>query len=205
MLFLVQDCATRQGRGNPPVRRPLVIPWFWGRITAARLGRSRPGRAPASSSRLRHRRGELDEEIVGGFLRRAVDKTLPELGELAADLRLYVIGQERAAIVVGERYLGAAFGKAGNAPFAFAGNAIAVGWIEVGETDLALPARLDRSHFDRGDGLEFVVGNLVELLAAGDAALEHFGVIELCPDHVAAGSELDLPIHRHGHRPSPSF
>src|SRR5262249_50378763 len=126
-------------------------------------------------------------------------------GELAADLRLHVIGEKRAAILLGERDLGAAFGKAGNAPFAFAGNAIAVGWIEVGETDLALPARLDRPHFDRGDGLEFAVGNLVELLAAGNAALEHLGIIELCPDHVAAGSELDLPIHRHGHPASRSF
>jgi hypothetical protein len=87
----------------------------------------------------------------------------------------------------------------------FTGNAIAVGRIEIGKPHLAFPARLDRSHFDRGDGLEFAVGNLVELLAAGDAALEYLGIIELGPDHVAAGSELDLPIHRHGHRPSPSF
>ena len=169
------------------------------------MRRSRLGRSPASSSRLRHRRGELDEEIIGGLLRRAVDKTLPELSELAADLRLHVISEKRAAILVGERDLGAAFGKAGNAALAFAGNAIAVGWIKVGETHLTLPARLDRSHFDRGDGLEFAVGNPVELLAAGDAALEHLGIIELCLDHVAAGSELDLPIHCHGHRPSPSF
>src|SRR5262249_26867302 len=83
-------------------------------------------RSTASSSRLRHRRGELHEEIVGGLLRRAVDETLPELGELATDLRLHVIGEKRAAVVVGERHLGTAFGKAGNAPLPFAGNAIAV-------------------------------------------------------------------------------
>src|SRR5262249_55059628 len=46
---------------------------------------------------------------------------------------------------------------------------------------------------------------LFELLAAGDAAFEHFGVVELGPNHLAVGSELDLPIHRHRHRPSPSF
>jgi hypothetical protein len=39
----------------------------------------RPGHV-RSSSRLCHRRGELDEEVVGGFLRRAVDETLAELG-----------------------------------------------------------------------------------------------------------------------------
>src|SRR6266487_4025138 len=159
----------------------------------------------ASSPRLRHRRGELHEKIVGGLLRRAVDETLPELGELAADLRLHVIGEKRAAVVVGERHLGAAFGKAGNAPLPFAGNAIAVRRIEIREADLALPARLDGPDFDGGDGLEFVIRDLVKLLAAGDAAFEHLGVVELGPDHLAVGSELDLPIHRHRHRPSPSF
>src|SRR5262245_1814769 len=169
------------------------------------MGRSRLGRSPAPSYRLRHRRGELDEEIIGGLLRRTVDEALPKLGELAADLRLDVIGEKRAAVLVGERHLGAAFGKAGHPALPFAGNAIATRRIEVGEADLALPACLDRSHFDGGDGLEFVIRDLVELLAAGDTALEHLGIIELCPDDLAAGSELHLPIHRHRHRPSPSF
>src|SRR5262245_36143844 len=169
------------------------------------IGRLRLCQSSASSPRLRHRRGELDEEIIGGLLRRAVDEALPELGELAADLRLHVIGEKRTAVLLGERHLGAAFGKAGNAPFPLAGNAIAVRRIEVGEANLALPARLDRSDFDGGDGLEFVIGDLFELLAAGDAAFEDLGVVELGPDHLAVGSELDLPIHRHRHRPSPSF
>src|SRR5262249_25552282 len=108
------------------------------------------------------------------------------------------------AVLVGERHLGAAFGKAGHPALPFAGNAIATWRIEVGEADLALPACLDRSNFDGGDGLEFVIRDLVELLAAGDAALEHLGVVELGPDHFAAGRELDLPIHRHRHRLSPS-
>src|SRR5438552_1306751 len=52
----------------------------------------RPGHV-GSSFRLRHRGGELDEEVVGGLLCGAVDETLAELGELAADLRLHVIGE----------------------------------------------------------------------------------------------------------------
>src|SRR3954468_23678806 len=125
-----------------------------------------------SPSALRDRRGELDEEIVGGLLRRAVDQALTKLRELAADLRLHVIGEKRAAILVGERHLGAALGKARDAPLAFAGDAIAVGRIEIGEPDLAFPARLDRADLDRGSRLKLVVRNLVELLAAGNAALE---------------------------------
>src|SRR6516225_4709395 len=157
------------------------------------------------SFRLRHRSSELDEEVVGGLLRGAVDEALTKLGELAADLRLHVIGEQRTAVLVAERHLGAAFGKAGHPALPFAGNAVAVRRIEVGEADLALPARLDRADFDRGDGLEFVIRDLFELLAAGDAAFEHLGVVELGPDHLAVGGELDLPIHRHRHRPSPSF
>src|SRR5215467_264813 len=162
----------------------------------ATLRRSRP----QSSARLRHCRGEFREEVVGGLLRRAVDEALAELGELAADLRLDVIGQQRAAVLVGERHLGAAFGKAGDAALAFAGDAVAVRRIEVGEPDLAFPARLDRTDLDRGHGLKLAVGNLVELLAAGDAALEHLGVVELRPHHLATGGKLDLPVHGHRHR-----
>src|SRR5436190_6499633 len=170
-----------------------------GRCTRADV---RPAQA---SLRLRHRRRELDEEVVGGLLRRAVDQALAELGELAADLRLHVIGEQRAAVFVAERYLGAAFGEASDAAFPFARDAIAVGRIEIGETDLALPARLDRPDFDRGDGLKLVPGNSVELLAARNAALEHLRVVELGPYHLAARGQLDLPIHGHRHRPSPSF
>src|SRR6476659_6378832 len=157
-----------------------------------------------SPSALRDRRGELDEEIVGGLLRRAVDETLAKLGELAADLRLHVIGEKRAAILVGQRHLGAALGKARNTPLAFAGNAIAVGRIEIGEPDLAFPARLDRADLDRGDGLKLVVRSPIELLAARDTALEHLRVVELFPHHLPGCGELHLPIHRHRHRSSPS-
>jgi hypothetical protein len=72
-----------------------------------------------SPSALRDRRGELDEEIVGSLLRRTVDQALAKLGELAADLRLHVVGEQRAAILVGQRHLGAALGKARDAPLAF--------------------------------------------------------------------------------------
>src|SRR5262245_66362642 len=109
-----------------------------------------PCRSPASSSRLHHRRGELDEEIIGGLLRRAVDEALPELGELAADLRLHVIGEKRAAVLVGERDLGAAFCKAGHAPFPLAGNAIAVARVRVRRADLVVPAAPHPSYLGRG-------------------------------------------------------
>src|SRR3954469_22439398 len=56
-------------------------------------------RSSRRSPSRRHRGAEFDEEIVGGLLRGAVDQALTELGELAADLRLDVVSQERAAIL----------------------------------------------------------------------------------------------------------
>ena len=67
-----------------------------------------------SPSALR-RRGEIDEEIVGGLLRRTVDQALAKLGELAADLRLHVIGEKRAAVLVGEPHVSRALGEARDA------------------------------------------------------------------------------------------
>src|SRR5262249_59109132 len=101
-----------------------------------------------------------------------------------AGLRLHVMGETRPAVLVAERPLGAALGKTRRTALPFAGNAIAVRRIKVGETDLALPARLDGPDFDGGDGLEFAFRNFVELLAAWDAALEYLGIVELGPYHL---------------------
>src|SRR5262249_3406957 len=97
---------------------------------------------PGPSARLRHSLRGLGDEIVGGLLCGAVAQALSQLGELAADLRLHVVGQKRAAVLVGERYLGSAFGKARDAALPFAGNPVAVGRIEIGQPHLAFPARL---------------------------------------------------------------
>src|SRR6202012_2534966 len=72
-----------------------------------------------------HRPGEIGKELVGQFLGRAVDQALAELGQLAADLRLDVVGQQRAAILVGERHRCAALGEAGNAALALTRDLVA--------------------------------------------------------------------------------
>src|SRR5579883_2267190 len=108
----------------------------------------------ARSRRRRHGSGEFLEEIVGSLLRGAADQALAELRQLTADLRLDVIAQQRAAILVGQRHFGAPLGKAGNTSLAFTGDAIAARRVEVGKPHLALPARLDGPDFDSGDRLE---------------------------------------------------
>src|SRR5262249_28866065 len=193
-----------QNRGDfalgPTFEQVDSEPAAYRRSRALHAGHVRPAQP---SLRLRHRRREFDEEVVGGLLRRAVDQALAELGELAADLRLHVIGEQRAAVFVAERHLGAAFGEAGDAAFPFARDAIAVRRIEIGETDLALPARLDRPDFDRGDGLKLVLGHFLELFAARDTAVENLGVVVLGPYKPATPGQLNVPIPVRRLPPSP--
>src|SRR5262249_22463593 len=102
--------------------------------------------------------GELGEEIVRHLLGGAGDQPLAELGGLAADLRLHIVGEQRAAVLVGQRHHGAALGEAGDAALALAGNLVAVRRVEVGELHLALPLGLDRTDLGRRNGREFGVG-----------------------------------------------
>src|SRR5262249_54956856 len=107
--------------------------------------------------------------------------------------------EQRAAVLVGKLHRSAALGEAGDAALALAGNPVAVGWVEVGELYLALPLGLDGADLRRRDCLEFGVGDLVELLAARDACLEHLGIVEFRVHRLARCAELNLSVHRHGH------
>ena len=76
-------------------------PYRWSREFRRQCRRT-TRRAPRSSSGLAaDARGEFQEEIVGDLLGGAVDQALAELGELAADLRLDIVGEQRAAVLVG--------------------------------------------------------------------------------------------------------
>src|SRR5262249_29398471 len=103
------------------------------------------------------------------------------------------------AILVRQRNDRAAFGETRDAAFALAGDLIAVRRIEIGEMNLALPLRLDGADLGDSDGLEFGVGELVELLTARDTTLQHLGVVELRPHRLTRRIELHLSVHRHRH------
>src|SRR5260221_9811219 len=90
-----------------------------------------------------YRLGEIGEEFVGQLLGRAVDQALAELGQLAADLRLDVVAEQRAAVLVGERDGGAALGESGDAALALARDPVAVRRVEIAEHHLALEAGRD--------------------------------------------------------------
>src|ERR1035437_4456170 len=144
--------------------------------------------------------GKILEKVVGDLLGRTVDQALAELGELAADLRLDIVGEQGAAVLFGQRDRGAALGEAGDPTVALARNLVTVGRVEIGQVHLAFEARFHRAYFGDGNRLQFGDGDLVELLAAGDAGFQHLGIVELCIHTLAAGWDLNPPRHDHRHR-----
>src|SRR6202451_3409862 len=153
----------------------------------------------AAGSGALHRIDEIAEEIVGHFLGGAVDQALAELRKLAADLRLDVVGQQRAAVLGRKLHRGAALGKAGDAALALAGNLVAVRRIDIGQRDAAFEFRLHRPNLDGGDGLETGVGGFLQRLATGDASFQHRRIVELFPHRLLRRRKLILAVHRHGH------
>src|SRR5581483_3139870 len=169
---------------------------------ARRPGQGRISRASAAGA-LFYRRGKLGKEVVGELLGGAIDQPLTELRELAANLRLDIVGQQRAAVLLGELDGSTPLGEAGDAAVALAGNLVAVRRVEVGEPDLALEARLDRADLVGGDRLEFVFANQLKRLAAGDARLQHLRIVELLPDRLPRSGKLLLAGHHHRHCQNP--
>src|SRR5216684_1898566 len=80
-----------------------------------------------------YRLGEIRKKFVGQFLGCTVDQPLPELGELATDLRLDIVGQQRTAVLVGQPHGRAALGEAGDTALTFARYLVAVGRIEIAQ------------------------------------------------------------------------
>src|SRR6516225_2802116 len=124
-----------------------------------------------------HRIGKIREKIVGDFFGRAIDQTLTELRQLAANLGVDVVGQKRAAIFRRELDGSAALGKAGNPAITLSGNLITVGRIKIGQRDPAFELCFDRSDLDRSDRLKLGIRRFVELLAAGNARFQRRRIV----------------------------
>ena len=108
------------------------------------------------------------------------------------------IGEKRAVAVIDQMHRRAALGEAGGAAGALAADLVAVGRIEIGQRDLAGEMRRDGTDLGRDLRRHLGVGELHDLLAAGDALLQDLGVVERCPDLAARRSEAVLAGHVHG-------
>jgi hypothetical protein len=91
--------------------------------------------------------GKVGKELGCKLARSRVDQPSAELRDLAADIRLNRIEQHGGIrTIFGELYIRAAFGKAGDAALAFAGDGVGVRRVEVRELDRSLEGRLDRAY-----------------------------------------------------------
>src|ERR1700682_2135866 len=147
-----------------------------------------------------YRLGEIREKLIGQFLGRTVDQPLAELGELAADLSLDVVGQQSAALLFSQCHRRATLGEAGDTALALAGNLVTIRRVEIAQRDPALEAGRHRPDLHLGDRAETIVVGFLQFLASGDASLEHCRIVQFSPYGLTRRRELDFAVHRHGHR-----
>src|ERR1700737_2399444 len=112
--------------------------------------------------------GEIREKLFGQFLGRTVDQPLTELGQLAADLRLDVVGQQSAAVLFGQCHRRATLGEAGDTALAFARNLVAIRRGEIAQRDPALEAGRHRPDLHFRDRAETIVLGFLHFPASGD-------------------------------------
>src|SRR5438034_5170870 len=139
------------------------------------------GYRPAFLGSALHRLGEIGEKFIGQFLGRTIDQALPELRQLAADLRLDIVSQQSAVVLFGQRHGRTTLGEARDTALAFAGYLVAIRRVEIAQRDPALEAGRHRPDLHLGDGTKTAVFGLLQLLASGDAGLQHFRIVQLGP------------------------
>src|SRR2546427_13255036 len=93
---------------------------------------------------------------------------------------------------------GLALAEAGHAALAFKGDAVALGRRDVGQRDLAAELGRYRPHLDRHAHGVLVIAQGFEAVAAGQAGLERFGIVERLPGLLLADGEGTAGLHFHG-------
>ena len=141
--------------------------------------------------------GELLEEGRRHRLRCRVDHAAAQLRQLAADLRLDLIGQDRLIAVLAQAHDGAAARITGAASLALAGDAVAVRRVNVRQGYRAGELCGNRSHLQDRECGHLRVGPLDELLATGNAGAQHVRIVEGSPDLVARRGDALLARHVH--------
>ena len=144
--------------------------------------------------RLRLRRRELGrqllEEVSGVLLRGRVDEARAELGELAADLGVDLIGEDRRVLaVLSELHVGLALGESGDAALPLALDGIAFGRDRVHDLHVGIERRLDGPHLGLNLGDHLMIALLFEALTALDAVLQDLGVVQRLPHNFARGRD----------------
>src|SRR6266478_2964837 len=123
---------------------------------------------------------------------------LAELRQLAADLGVDLIMQDRDLGAFGfQPNGGAALGKARHTAGAFAGNAIAVRRVEIGQCHLAAERRLDGADPEHHGGSHFGRRRHFEALAARNAFFQDVGIVDRGPDFFLVRRDALAVVHLH--------
>ena len=137
------------------------------------------------------------EEIVCHRLGCAVDQPLAKLGNLSADLSLHGVGQFAAGRIGRERDGGRPLAVARHTALAFKRQLVTRRRIDIAQRDLARELGRNRADFHgHPDGVP-VVADRLELVTAGKANLQCFGVVEGAPSLLLGDAEGASALHVH--------
>src|SRR5258708_26265677 len=155
------------------------------------LGRRRGARGHAE--RALERREEVVGELEGG----RVDEAVTDLRDAPANLRRRGVGEQRAAVLVGERHLRAPLGESRGAAFTVEAQGVALEGDHVLEAQLAAELRAHRAQRCGDTGGILVVPGLLDRLATRDRRLQDRRVVERRPRARAINGELALAAEFH--------
>src|SRR5690606_35220860 len=117
--------------------------------------------------------------------------------KFSANLELRAVLQQCAAVLLGQRHIGAATAEPYGAGLALPGQGIALRRHDILEAEHQVELRPNRADHGRHLSVEFVVPGLLQGFATLDARLQHFGVVQCCPDRLAFGCDVVLAGYVH--------
>ena len=137
------------------------------------------------------------EEIFCQRFGRPVDQALPQLGHLSANRGLHRITQGMSGPFGRQLHLGAPLAVTGRAALPLKTDGVALGGIDIRKDNFPGEFGGDRTDLERHtDGIGILAGGLY-LVAAGNALLEHVGIIERLPGLLLGDGQFAATLHFH--------
>src|SRR5690606_10628813 len=151
---------------------------------------------------------ERGKELPRQLPRRRIDEATAELRNLAPNVSLCRISQERHVRAFSDKlHVCPALGEACDATLALALDGIRVRWIEILQFNLAIELCLDRPNLERDSGRQLVVGHLLKTVASRNTSFQNLGIVEGRPDGFDRRFDALFAFHcqRHFGKPPPLF
>ena len=127
------------------------------------------------------------KELIRHFLGGAIDQALADLGQLAPDIGINFVRQDRIGSLGHQFYACTALGKTGRTACTFPGNAIAIGRVKLAQGDLALEGGRYRPDFGFDRRAQFGGRYLLDPFAAGNTTLKDCRIIQCSPNFILGG------------------